>query len=334
MSKRLLYIDYTKGFGTILLLFAHTMNIEEHYIGIWISSFFMPLFFVTSGVILYLKFGEKLPSCFDLLSLLRKRLFQLGIPYVVFSLLLLFFYLSLSIISKSEIDILYYLFRIISLKGIDSLWFIPVFFFAELLFVILLMPPRIGKWIRIIAFIVGVIFVGLNLKSDNFFVLFIIRLIVCVVFVYFGFLFSKFRIVHKANIVISFLLIACGIPLAINNGPIGLAVLNLNNGWLFLLTALLNCTGIILFLYFWEQKNIRLQLLEIFGKNSIVILCTNNLLIEIIRLLDTKITNNLLFGLGVIGSVIFTAILLVIELGIIRLSQIKGVSVLFGKRNR
>lgn len=57
MSKRLKHLDYSKGFGIIMLLLAHTMNIEDHYIGIWISSFFMPIFFVIDGIILFEKFG-------------------------------------------------------------------------------------------------------------------------------------------------------------------------------------------------------------------------------------------------------------------------------------
>lgn len=332
MSKRLLFIDYTKGLGIILLLFAHTMIIDDHYIGIWISSFFMPLFFVTCGILLFLKFGEKKPSFSDWIILFFKRLFQLGIPYVAFCVILSLFYISLSLFSKTDINILNFLWRIISLKGIDSMWFIPVFFFAELFFAILLVLPRLSLCMQVIVFAVGVFFICFNTTSNNYFLFFIIRVFVCSVFISIGFWLAKLKILEKANIVISCLLIVVGIPLAIYNGPIGLAVLRLNNGWIFLLTASINCIGIMLFFALLEKKGIQLHFLEMFGKNSIVVLCTNNLFIETIRLLDSKITNNFLSNAGVLGSIIFTCILLVLEFAMIKISRIKKVSTLFGKK--
>lgn len=252
---------------------------------------------------------------------------------MVFCLLLTIFYSLLSVVTKSTPDVLFYLVRIVSLRGVDSLWFIPVFFFAELLFVLLLIPKKLGKWLRLLTLIIGVLCAGINVKNDSYLISFVIRLFICNIFVYSGFLFSKIQIV-KVNVIIPFLFIACGIPLAIYNGPIGLATLQLGDGWIFMLTALINCFGFVLLFYYLEQKGLRLGLLELFGKNSIVILCTNNLLIEIVRLMDSKLTNNWLLYSGVIGSIIFTIILIIIEIGIIKLTRFKFVSFLFGKRQR
>ena len=332
MSQRVVYLDYTKGLGIILLLYAHTMNIDEHFSGIWISSFFMPIFFIVSGIILSKKFREVLPTCSDLVNLLKKRLFQLGIPYLFFCLVLTLFYSLLSVVSKSTPNILHYLIRIVSLKGIDSLWFIPTFFFVELLFVSLLIPRRIGKWLRIIALLIGILCAGFSVKSDIYLINFFVRLFVCFSFAYFGFLYSKIQ-TQNMRIIIFFplLLIGCGVLLAFYNGPIGLAVLQFNNGWLFILTALLNSFGFILLFNYLDTKGVRLRLLELFGKNSIVVLCTNNLLIEIIRIIDSKITDNWLFNSGVLGSIVFTIILITLEIGIIYLTRFKFISFLFGK---
>ena len=71
--------------------------------------------------------------------------------------------------------------------------------------------------------------------------------------------------------------------------------------------------------------------LSFFGQNSIVILCTNNLIIEVCRLLDYKIFGNILISWGLYGNIIFTIILIAIEIPIIILTKKTKLSILFGK---
>ena len=61
-----------------------------------------------------------------------------------------------------------------------------------------------------------------------------------------------------------------------------------------------------------------------------MILCTNNLLIETVRLLDYKVTGDFLLRSGLAGSVFFTLLLIGMECGLIRLFSGK-LSVLVGK---
>lgn len=325
MNKRLLFLDYAKGFGIIALLFAHTMNTEEHYVGIWITSWFMPIFFVVSGIILQKKFGG-VTAPKNIVELVKKRLFQLGVPYLFFGTLLSVFYILLSIVSGESPNVIYYLVRIITLKGIDSLWFIPCYFLTELLMCILLLFENvIGKVIRIAFLIFGI--VNITLSIDFPFVL----IFDCYVFTYFGYVVSKYSIIEKTNIFVALFLFIIGIPLAIFNGGVSLASLHFNYGYLYIINAVINSFAILAIFYYFEQKTINIKFLDFFGKNTIVVLCTNNLLIETIRLLDSKLTGDILMTLGIWGSIIFTIILIVIEAGIIKMSQSK-LGVLFGKK--
>ena len=72
--------------------------------------------------------------------------------------------------------------------------------------------------------------------------------------------------------------------------------------------------------------------LSFFGKSTIIILCTNNIFIEIIRLLDYKITGNALLKSGLIGNILFIGLLIMIYIPFIKFSN-KKLGVLFGKCN-
>lgn len=75
----------------------------------------------------------------------------------------------------------------------------------------------------------------------------------------------------------------------------------------------------------------RLRFLIFAGKDSIVILCTNNLLIEIFRLLDYNLTGNVFLGLGILGAFMFAAIIMAFEILIVFLSHTR-LKVIFGKK--
>ena len=65
--------------------------------------------------------------------------------------------------------------------------------------------------------------------------------------------------------------------------------------------------------------------------NTIVILCTNNLLIEAIRLLDHKLTGDWLLHADLLGCFVFWLILILAEYTLIRLPEGK-LGFLYGKQ--
>lgn len=68
--KRLRYIDIAKGMAILCMVLGHTYSMQEKpFIFIWIYSFHMPLFFITSGILYRIKrSGEQKYS-----SLIQKK---------------------------------------------------------------------------------------------------------------------------------------------------------------------------------------------------------------------------------------------------------------------
>lgn len=92
-------------------------------------------------------------------------------------------------------------------------------------------------------------------------------------------------------------------------------------------------TIIMLFKIINENINSKyLNILSSFGANSIVVLVTNNLLIESFRLLEHNFFNNFFLANGVIGAFLMTIILTIPEYYLISISQNKKIGILFGKK--
>lgn len=113
-NTRIKWIDATKGIAIFLMVCGHTgipKNISD-----WIWSFHMPLFFIISGILYN---PQKYASIY---GFIKKRLFTLIVPYIVFSIVVLIF----------NQDTLFVEWIRSGWMGGCALWFIPVLFFAEL----------------------------------------------------------------------------------------------------------------------------------------------------------------------------------------------------------
>lgn len=110
--------------------------------------------------------------------------------------------------------------------------------------------------------------------------------------------------------------------------------MDFNIGALFFINAVILSFAVLTIFNFIENKYSKnLKILSYFGKNSIVVLCTNNLLIETIRLLDYKLTGNILLQYPLVGSFIFTFILILIEAIIIKIAQGR-LGLIFGMKGK
>lgn len=80
--KRLRYIDIAKGMAILCMVLGHTYSIQEKpFIFVWIYSFHMPLFFITSGILYRIKkSGEEKYS-----NLIQKKIKTLLIPYLIWN---------------------------------------------------------------------------------------------------------------------------------------------------------------------------------------------------------------------------------------------------------
>lgn len=166
-KSRELWIDYTKMFACILVVIGHLLqglnkaNIEWNenlykYIDTFIYIFHMPLFMCLSGY-LYKKYTA-INSWKEYFTFLKKKLINLGIPYIVFYLA----YVFINMIFSSSVN---------SQKGMADILNIltnpmPPFWFLYALFFIFLVVPLLEKVMKdnkMIIFAVAVLVHILNI---------------------------------------------------------------------------------------------------------------------------------------------------------------------------
>ncbi|RDU22552.1 acyltransferase family protein [Anaerosacchariphilus polymeriproducens] len=137
--KRLDFLDVAKGIGILVVVYAHVMQqyIPPHNIlNVFIYSFHMPLFFVLSGIVSQIKENSgktKIDSQY-----IKKKFFQLMIPYFVFSLI----YIILNII-QVKLGVIHFMFpdkkilfdivKVFTLRGLAPLWFLASLFVADII---------------------------------------------------------------------------------------------------------------------------------------------------------------------------------------------------------
>ena len=180
------------------------------------------------------------------------------------------------------------------------------------------------KYIKIITginFLLAIFLEKYMITMWYFQILYKILLALC--FITIGFFISKYEIIKRLNIFSIVILLIIGWVLAQINGSVEMAIGHIGNPIIYFFTAIVTSISIMGILKKMESKEniLILKVLELYGKNSIVILCTNNLLIEIIRLLDFKIMGNALISMGMSGSILLFIVLMLIEYPIIQLAN-------------
>lgn len=131
INQRCEYLDCVKGVAILCIAFLHFENgVIPIWLNTWIGMFMITAFYVSSGWVFGLK--SKIDNTKDLF---RKRLHQLGKPYFWFAILILAFDViwTLCGFMKPEI-IVRDIYKWVTLRGIGTLWFLPVLFLGEILF--------------------------------------------------------------------------------------------------------------------------------------------------------------------------------------------------------
>lgn len=133
---------------------------------------------------------------------------------------------------------------------------------------------------------------------------------------------------------IKYILLIIAAMLAQVNGSVEMIEGRIGNPVVYFLCATMTSVSVLALFKNAESNNSKLLLvLEKYGKNTIVLLVTNNLLIEMIRLIDYKITGNILIRLGIFGSILFTVGLLIIEWWFIKVAN-GPLGFLFGRMRK
>ena len=143
MNKRLNYIDATKGVAILCITFLHfEQGVIPAWLNIWIGLFMISAFYVTSGWVTGIN-----DKPITAKQLFRKRIRQLGIPYLWFSLLIILFDLLWVSVGLMGSDIMLRdIYKTIVLRGIGTLWFLPVLLIGECIFTLIKNSKRRWLW--------------------------------------------------------------------------------------------------------------------------------------------------------------------------------------------
>ena len=333
-KKRLEFVDSAKGIAILLLLFSHTG--PGNIVNSIITAFHMPIFFIISGILISYKYGDSI-TAINIFKAIIKRTKQLFVPYYIFGLMLLVFFALLGYISTGQFSYKEHLLSLLTFRGIGSLWFIPIYFFAEflLLSTLLFIKRKTSKtFIAAASVVLLMSYFYLQENPQSQFLCLLLKTYVAYTFSLIGYLFHSTRHLYNrilaAPLYITIMLLTPFVICSLFNGTVGIGALSFNNPFIFYINAI----GISILFFSLMNTCTKPHInhcLSFFGQNSIVILCTNNLIIEVCRLLDYKIFGNILISWGLYGNIIFTIILIAIEIPIIILTKKTKLSILFGK---
>lgn len=143
MNKRFDYIDATKGVAILCITFLHfEQGVIPNWLNTWIGMFMISAFYVTSGWVTGI--ADK-PATAN--ELFKKRIKQLGIPYLWFSLLIILFNILWVSLGLMDSDILLRdIYKTIVLRGIGTLWFLPVLLIGEYIFMLIKNSKKVWLW--------------------------------------------------------------------------------------------------------------------------------------------------------------------------------------------
>ncbi len=137
-TKRLDYLDITKGIAIILIVMGHAGLGTPNFLFWLTNTFHMPLFFIVSGILISFKKEENKPFS----ATCMKKCKQLLTPYFIFcglNILLVLKEFILDFSNHGYIGVLAVRFiQTFTLSGISVLWFLPALLLGELLFLAIL----------------------------------------------------------------------------------------------------------------------------------------------------------------------------------------------------
>lgn len=300
--------DFAKGVGIVLMVLGHCYSAGNgEGILCWLYSFHMPLFFIIPGIV-YRVYPQKNEKVLDVIPRKMKKFL---IPYFFFGTVAAIVLCVLGRKTLSEFG--YDMWRIITLQGIKAMWFIPCFLIAELIliFVICAKHPQKRTVFLAVAGFAAVCFPVLSQLIPM-----MQRVVIGTTFLALGFLWSDIytKPISTARWIATFIF---HIAAALLNGRVDLAYGVYGNPVMYFLNGLLGTFLIIHAARFFLDNKFG-KLLVWLGQNTIVVLCTSSLVIEILRLLDYKLFGSVLPDFGSAEGVILCTLTMMTEMILIR----------------
>ena len=299
-KKRITYLDIAKGIGMILVLLGHLQNdtifsFSPYILSMcsWIFSFHMALFFIISGMLM----AVKKENDKDIRSFIKKRFRSIMIPYFWFSLIYIFIVLySLFIDKVVPLKTLFIqLWYVLSMYGMNVLWFLPALFAGEILFVFLTQHFKNHRSIIAMLLLLGAVItvnqLRLNLPNDPEIYVRINELITTLIrpvfacsyifigfYIYKGFEFFRSKVSNTLPIIVISLPILLVINIYINtlNRPVDFRSMVLNNYPMYYLSSVCGSLSIILISMLLSKTRMKDRLITFYGVNSLTFMAVHN----------------------------------------------------------
>lgn len=308
--KRLVYVDYMKGWGILLIMFAHCMqcfylmSVPIKYV----TSFHVPIFFVAAGCLAY----HKKDDTISLKEFVKKRFYMLLIPYIVFSVFnsvqklgiyCLTDCMSMGAFRNEMVELL--------ITGNGTVWFLLTLFVTEVIFYGLFKPMMVQKertvilWISMLLLLILPFYYQVHSPLG----ILLIRIPEALGYYLFGFLLAELLFKYSNMKYIRFVGLGC-----IFGGFVTSICCNVTSNFycgIFdypvqtLASSLLSCVGYAcLFQHTVPVERIHKTLIY-FGKNSLLYMLAHPTFL----LLFTYPLGSVIFGLtGVLSAVVAVAL--------------------------
>ena len=156
MYKRLNYIDATKGVAIMMIMLGHITALSNP-VDTWMSSCKIAVFYVISGFLMAhtQSLHKRTPGQFC-----RNLVNTIAWPYFTFSILAILAKTFFVVSKHSGIEVIVDTLKenlavSLSLKGINSMWFLPTLCFGELIILVLFMLPKPCKMVYALIGLLG-----------------------------------------------------------------------------------------------------------------------------------------------------------------------------------
>lgn len=312
MNNRNTMIDIAKGIVIILMVVGHCYSNDNMLLQL-IYAFHMPFFFIVSGAMTRANDTNKIKFT---------SLKTTFIPYVCFSLLyglliniMGFFSGNSSFLKPLLKDFV----AIITLRGLSVMWFVPCLFFAKYLAIKLGNSKKVCRG-GVIGF--GVMLLGLGINMPE--ALSVIRRIMVgtgfVTIGYYGYkcFLTEIKKERSWNKVIPCLVLF--LISANCNGKVDMFKNHYSNIILYLTSSITGSLIVLKVASCIDKIDCRIKIfLKYIGQNTLIILGTHKLIIEVIRYVDGKFMAHMLPRLSFAEGIVFSIIVLIIEIPVIKI---------------
>lgn len=296
MKKREQLVDIAKGIAILAIIDVHLQSGRVFFIG---ESYHVSMFFLVAGLLLRYSTNSQ-----TIREYIVSKFSRLMLPYFMFSVIYLFFNTAVMLVrdyNRIKPDAIHILFETISLRGIGTLWFLPVMFVSTVVFYLFLKSKRRFWWVWILIILVlslftswllvnkGIIYKNMVVSSLKTYILgvvipFILENGIALGWLLFGYFYKKCVDILKTNkkihivinsFIVLFAFILCSVIYRFGSYTSDLHFAYITNPLKYCIYNLSGCVMVLSFASLLQYITLVGCFLEYFGRNSLTIMLTH-----------------------------------------------------------